>query len=226
MSEKAKWKAVGTVIIVVVLELLFGPGLIYLLKSKGIELYSASVASQHPAAILLQWGIVSIYPAILALLVWKRRGNKFLQDMYLEIRGKRQKIFVVCLGIILAAMFILAIGKTGDVLLVALNLLFYLVVVAFTEELILRGICPFLLRKSSKPVVYLLPNILFAGLHIFSYTGFQVLSIEYVMQFLSSQMLGLVITGLFFQLLKEYTGTLWVPVLVHAILDFSVLLAA
>lgn len=226
MSKKADWKAVGTVIIVIGLELLFGPGLIYLLNSRGIEIYSVSTASEHPGAILLQWGIISIYPAILSLLVWKWRKNSFLHDMYLEIHGKRQKIFIIILSIILALMSIIAIEKTRDFLLVALNLLYYLVVVAFTEEFILRGICPFLLKDFPKPVIYLLPNVLFALLHIFAYNGFHTLNMEYVMQFMSSQMLGLILCGIIFQLLKEYTGTLWIPVLIHCILDFSILLAS
>lgn len=221
MSHKSKWKAVVTVILIVGLELLFGPGLMYLMKCKGIELYSPTVASQHPVEILLQWGIVSIYPVVLVLLVWKWRKNSFLQDMYLIIQGKRQKFFIIGLGIILMAMSIVAIGKTGDLLLVVLNLLFYLVIVAFTEELILRGICPFLLRDFTKPVIYLFPNILFAGLHIFAYNGFQVLNMEYVVQFINNQMFGLVVVGMFFQLLKEYSGSLWIPVLIHAIWDFQ-----
>ncbi len=222
MSKKAtKWKAVCAVIMVSGLQLIFGPGLLYLLQAKGIEIYSVSRASQYPGKILLQWGILSIYPAMLVLAAWKGRKKDFLQDMYLKIREKKQKIFVIVLGAVLLVMSIAAIVKTGDFLLIVLNLLYYLVVVAFAEEFILRGVCPFLLKDFRKFLIYLLPNILFAGLHIFAYNGFQMLSMEYVIHFLSSQMLGLVVSGLVFQLLKDYTGTLWIPILLHAVLDFS-----
>ncbi len=222
MSEKIKkWKAVSVVIVVIGLELLFGPGFLYLLKSKGIEIYSASQASQYPGNILLQWGVLSIYPAILVLVVWLRRKQEFLKDMSLGIPGKKQKILVITMSAILLVMSIAATVKTGDVLLIVLNLLFYLAVVAFAEEFVLRGVCPFLLRNFPKFVIYLLPSVMFAGLHIFAYNGFQMLNMEYVMQFISSQMLGLIVSGIAFQLLKDYTGTLWIPILLHTILDFS-----
>lgn len=221
MTKQTSWKPIAAVVILAALELMLGPGLLYFLKSSGIELYSASTASQNPAAILLQWGMCSVYPAILIFWMWKRRPRTFFQDLYLTIQGKRQKIAVLVLGILLAVMSVAAMGKTGDLLLVVLNLLYYLIVVAFAEEVLLRGICPFLLRAFPKPIIYLLPNLLFAALHIFAYHGFQGLHLEYILEFLSSQMLGLVLSGMVFQLLKEYTGTLWIPILIHAILDFS-----
>lgn len=36
--------------------------------------------------------------------------------------------------------------------------------------------------------------------------------------------LGLILTGCIFQYLKEKSGTIWIPVLVHAILDYMVVL--
>ncbi len=226
MSEKAqKWKNVSVVIVVIGLELLFGPGLLYLIKNNGFEIYSASLASQYPGKILLQWGVLSIYPAILVLAAWLRRKSEFVQDIGLKISKKQQKILVLAMSAVLLVMSIAAIAKTGDILLIVLNLVFYLAVVSFAEEFILRGVCPLLLRDFPKLVIYLLPNILFAGLHIFAYNGFQPLSMEYVIHFLSSQMLGLVVSGMAFQLIKDYTGTLWIPILLHAILDFSSVLS-
>ncbi len=35
---------------------------------------------------------------------------------------------------------------------------------------------------------------------------------------------GLTVSGCLFQLLKEKSGTLWLPVLLHAFLDYSVVL--
>ena len=46
----------------------------------------------------------------------------------------------------------------------------------------------------------------------------------YYTVFITSNMLGLVLTGCIFQYLKEKSGTIWIPVLVHAILDYMVVL--
>lgn len=220
MSEKMKKNiSISLVFLVVGLDLLFGPGLLYFMKSIGVELCSNSQASIYPIKCLLQWGILSIYPAILALILWKRRKQDFIKDMYLQIRGKKQKIFVIILSTILLIMTVVMVIKTDDFLFVALNLLFFLVPIALAEEFVIRGVCPFLLRDCSKLTTYILPNILFAGLHIFAYNNFQTMNIDYVVYFLSSQMIRLFLMGLFFQLLKDFSGTLWAPILLHAIID-------
>ena len=66
-KNRKSWKAICTVIIMIGLEHLFGPGLLYFIKDQGTEIYLAKIASQYPGQILLQWGILSICPAILAL---------------------------------------------------------------------------------------------------------------------------------------------------------------
>ncbi len=92
MSEQQKWKAASVVIVVIGLELLFGPGLLYLLKSKGVEIYSASLASQYPGKILLQWGVLSIYPAILVLVAWLRRKKNLCRIWAWRFWGKTENI--------------------------------------------------------------------------------------------------------------------------------------
>ncbi len=85
MNEKKKNKAVAIVFIVIGLELLFGPGLLYLLKTNGVEIYSVTEASQYPAKILIQWCILSVYPTVLVFMIWKWRKQNFIKEMYLEI---------------------------------------------------------------------------------------------------------------------------------------------
>lgn len=81
-----------------------------------------------------------------------------------------------------------------------------------------------LLRTEKSSLRYLIPNVLFATMHIFSYAGWGMITLHYLITFVFSQMLGLIAMGCIFQFLKEKSGTIWVPVLVHAILDFSVVL--
>ena len=98
------------------------------------------------------------------------------------------------------------------------------VFIALEEELLVRGVCVYLLKDESNYIRYLVPNILFAAMHLFSYANWGKITPVYVFSFITSQMLGLVLTGCIFQYLKEKSGTIWIPVLVHAILDYMVVL--
>lgn len=55
-------------------------------------------------------------------------------------------------------------------------------------------------------------------MHLFSYANWGAITVPYVISFVSSELLGLLTMGCIFQFLKEKSGTLWMAVLVHAIL--------
>lgn len=92
-------------------------------------------------------------------------------------------------------------------------------------EFLIRGICVYWLKDENNYIRYLVPNILFAAMHLFSYASWGEITPVYVFSFITSQMLGLILTGCIFQYLKEKSGTIWIPVLVHAILDYMVVLS-
>ena len=85
----------------------------------------------------------------------------------------------------------------------------------------MRGVCVGLLRDEPAAVRYLVPNILFAAMHVFAYADFGAIIASYLARFVCSQMAGLVAMGCLFQYLKEKSGSLWIPVLVHAVLDYT-----
>lgn len=66
------------------------------------------------------------------------------------------------------------------------------------EELLVRGICVYLLKDENNYIRYLVPNILFAAMHLFSYTNWGKITLVYVFSFITSQMLGLILTGCIF----------------------------
>ena len=105
------------------------------------------------------------------------------------------------------------------------KLLYYTVFIALEEEFLIRGICVYWLKDENNYIRYLVPNILFAAMHLFSYASWGEITPVYVFSFITSQMLGLILTGCIFQYLKEKSGTIWIPVLVHAILDYMVVLS-
>ena len=76
---------------------------------------------------------------------------------------------------------------------------YYLVFIGFGEEFLCRDVCTDFLWEASPPVRYLVPNLCFAMLHLFARTGWGVIA-------------------------KEKSGSLWLPVLLHALMDYSVVL--
>ena len=108
-----------------------------------------------------------------------------------------------------------------DKITVLYNLFYYTVFIAFCEEFVVRGVCVGLLRDEPAAVRYLVPNILFAAMHVFAYADFGAITASYLVRFVCSQMAGLVAMGCLFQYLKEKSGFLWIPVLVHAVLDYT-----
>ncbi len=87
-----------------------------------------------------------------------------------------------------------------------------------------RGVCVCLLREEKATVWYMIPNTIFALMHLFSYAQRGPITEGYIFSFITSSLLGLVAGGCIFRFLKDKTGTVWIPVLVHAIMDFSAVL--
>ena len=163
--------------------------------------------------------------AILVILIFFIILRKnFVSEMYLKISEKKQKITVFILTAILLAVTVFCLITKADKITILYNLLYYTVFIALEEELLVRGVCVYLLKDESNYIRYLVPNILFAAMHLFSYANWGKITPVYVFSFITSQMLGLVLTGCIFQYLKEKSGTIWIPVLVHAILDYMVVL--
>ena len=151
--------------------------------------------------------------------LWLKKD--FSKAMYLSVRGEKRFIWLYILSSALVVMTILGIAAQRDPVTVLYALLYYLMFVAFAEEFIFRGVCAYLLREHSQTTRFLLPSVLFAMTHIFAYNDFSALTGENILSFILSDLLGLVAAGCVFQFLKERTGTLWVPVLLHAVCDFG-----
>ena len=92
------------------------------------------------------------------------------------------------------------------------------VIVAFAEEFVIRDACTYFLRDVSWPLRYLLPNLFFALPHLFNYAGWGEISDEVLLTFLFSGLLGYIFSGCLLQLLKEKSGSIWLPVLLHCLI--------
>lgn len=218
---KKNWKPVGLVFLITGLDLIFGPFLLYFMKNSGVSICSPAHASDYPLRLLLQCLVLSAYSITLFLVFLIRLKGDFPKAFSLSVQGKIQWLWVGGLLCLLAVMVLVSIQRTGDPVLIFLNLIYYVVFIGFAEEFLIRGVCVYLLREMPWRVKYLLPNFLFALLHIFAFNHFAPLTPASVLGFLTSDVLGLMASGCCFQLLKDRTGTLWVPVLLHGMLDFS-----
>ena len=193
-------------------------------RSRNGELLSVSHASENLPGIFVQSLISFLIPAVLLILFAVYLKKDFAAGLYLTLRGKWQRIMS---GILFAA----ALGLTAYCLIVKedrvtilFSLLYYFVFIAFAEEFVCRDVCTYFLRDASWPIRYLIPNICFAVLHVFAYANWSEITGAYLLRFFSSDMLGLVAMGCCFQLLKEKSGTIWLPVLLHGLMDFTVVL--
>ena len=221
MTKLQKGKAILMVLLVTGLDLLFGPFLLYLLKVSGVETYSVLGASDHLPQVLLQTLVLSAYSIVLLTVFIVKYKKKFPEIFFLKVRGPVQWIWVGVLMLMLILMTGIGIQRTGDPGTILFCLGYYVLAIGFTEEFLIRGVCVHFLRDFSWQVQYLLPSFLFAMLHVFAYNGFMPLELHDLWRFMTSEMLGIVACGCCFQLVKERSGTLWVPILLHGILDFS-----
>ena len=222
--NKNSIKKLVLIFLICAADILWSAGFIYLWKTKGVVL-SVKEASVNIPGIFVQNLIVEAVPILLFFLFLFRLGKNVQTEMYLKITGKMQKCTVGILGGILLALALWCLVTKADKVTVLYNLLYYTVFIAFAEEFVVRGICVYLVRGEEPYIRYLAPNLLFAVMHLFSYANWGAITVPYVISFVSSELLGLLTMGCIFQFLKEKSGTLWTAVLVHAILDYSVVLS-
>ncbi len=201
-------------------DILWVAGWIYHWKMAGM-LIPTRMASTNLPMILGQhlWESVVLIVLFVVFLVLLK--GRFAKEMYLRVTGKKQWAAVGMLSAVLLGMFTYCLVVKSDKITVAYALFYYLVIIAFSEELICRGVCVWLVKDEKAALRYLLPNALFALMHVFSYTGWGDLTGAYILRFLTGDLLGLLVGGCFLQFLKEKSGTIWIPVLLHAIMDYS-----
>ena len=198
--------------------------LLFYEKSLAGELISVSQASAHLGAAVCQSLLTFLYPAALLIAFSLALKKNFAGEMNLRLSGRWQRITALVLGLALLGLTGYGLLSGKDPVTVWFALIYYLVTVAFEEEFIVRGAAVWFLRNAPAPVRYLVPNVCFALLHVFSYAGWEKLSAAYLLHFLTSDLLGLTLMGCFFQWLKEKSDSIWIPVLLHALLDYTALL--
>ena len=189
------------------------------------EVISVRLSSEQPMAFLLQCLLEFLFPAVLLILFALMLKRDFFSSMYMTLKGKWQRITA---GILMAAILgftIYGLAVKPDKVSILLSLFYYLVIIAFAEEFVIRDACTYFLRDASWPLRYLLPNFFFALPHVFNYAGWGTINGGVLINFLfNGVLLGYVLSGCLLQLLKEKSGSIWLPVLLHCLMDYSVIL--
>jgi len=193
-------------------------------KAQSGELLSVRHASENLSGILGQSVVTFLFTATLLILFALHLKKDFARQMYLRLEGKWQRITAGTLlfGILVLTGYCLIVKE--DKVSILFSLLYYSVFVAFAEEFLCRDACTWFLRDFDWPVRYLIPNVCFALLHVFYAVGWQQVTGAALFRFAASDLLGYAIGGCLLQLFKEKSGTLWLPVLLHTLMDYSAVL--
>ena len=186
---------------------------------------SVRQAAAQPVLFLLQCLRECLLPAVLLILFAALLKKDFSSALYFRLRGKWQRAAAAILIAAILGFALYGLVTKQDKASVLISLLYYLVVVAFSEEFVIRDACTYLLRDSSWPLRYLLPNAIFALLHLFLYAEWGEIGAEVLIRFFTTgTFFGYVSMGCLFQLFKEKSGSIWLPVLLHGLMDYSVIL--
>ena len=104
---------------------------------------------------------------------------------------------------------------------------YYLLSVALMEELVYRGWLPHLIQKSGLPkwCVWVIPGVLFGCAHTLIPIIKEGFGLKILLTLLSSAP-GYLAGACGFYALRRWSGSLWLPVLLHAAMDFTVVFAS
>ena len=188
------------------------------------EAISVRLSSGQPAAFLMQCLLEFLFPAVLLILFALVLKRDFITSMYMTLKGKWQRIAAAVLAVVILGFTSYGLVAKPDKASILLSLFYYLVIVAFAEEFVIRDACTYFLQDAFWPLRYLLPNLFFALPHLFNYAGWGNISGGMLMGFLFNGVLGYVFGGCLLQFLKEKSGSIWLPVLLHCLMDYSIIL--
>lgn len=153
----------------------------------------------------------------IAALVWK---GQFPEVFGWKMGDKKKRSGVLIVGGIFILLLIAALMKEANT---PVNLLYqwlyYFLFIALAEEAEFRGLLPVLMEKSGFPewCVWVIPGVLFGLMHTLIPAVKGTLTIVVVF----SNIGGFLVSHCLFYALRKGTGSLWIPVLVHAALDFT-----
>ena len=160
---------------------------------------------------LEDYSAMLLLPTILIII-----NRRHLSDFGLCYESKRE-IFIL-----LVILILLFICHNDFTITGLYKFLFYLVVVAFGEEFIYRGFLYNRLKCNSKVVAIILSGTLWGICHAIMPSIIHNADIGKYLLSMCNEIGGGIVFGWYFIYLQEKSKTLWIPILIHAILDYTV----
>lgn len=187
-----------------------------------------SIKAMHAvelASALWQHTLVNLPVIILLVLFAAAYRRNLLNVLGLTCKAKKGRIAVMAVAAVYLFSLVLGliVGKP-----MVFNILYgwfyYLIFIALSEELVFRAMLPHMMTKSGLPqwCVWVVPAVLFALMHTLVPLVTQGFAAG--LQTLAYSCLGLAVSGCGFYALYRWSNTLWLPILVHATLDYLSLL--
>lgn len=220
MLKKPLFVRITLIILIIAADVCGAIPLLYSWKENGTLIPSTQASTDIPG-IFLQNLMISVVPIILFAIFLFALKKDFVGEMYLRIPGKWQWLGVSALILCLIGILVYHLITKEDRITSIFLLFYYVVFIAFSEEFVCRGACTYLLKNEKTIIRFLIPNLLFAAMHIFNYSGWGAMTSEYIIRFVRTDMIVIMAVGCLNQALKEKTGTIWIPVLLHAAWDYA-----
>ncbi len=134
-----------------------------------------------------------------------------------ELGLKKSKLSIVLL-LIYVLFFVL---KRDYTVKGVYNAFFYLFIVALPEEIIYRGYLYSNLKKYNRTMAIIISGILFGMIHSILPSVVSESSVFAMIMDMPNQLFGGIMGSLMFIYCWELSGSIWVSVLIHALLDYS-----
>lgn len=188
------------------------------------DLVSVSSISQEVLLqALTQHFLVGLPVWIILVVCYGVFGREGLHTLGFVWSKRSRKYPCILAAAVYFTLLVAALWQTKhDVMTVVYQWVYYVLFVALLEEIMYRGLMPLLLERTKLPELYvwIVPGILFAMMH----TVMPLIRNGFDFGFLNtvfSSIGGYTLVSCGFYFLRRWSGSLWLPILIHAAFDFS-----
>lgn len=210
MSKNGK-KVIAKYIIIEIIWLVYFSIVAYVEKKVGYitfgELTQATILWRF-----IQDALILLFPAILVM-VWSGKQ--------LDKIGFKKTEIPLCVALLATYVLFFFLRRDYTSIEGCYKFFFYLLLTAFGEEVWSRGFIYMQLKKYNKVVAVIISGVFFGIAHSILPTILQGYSMGDLINSMSSQIGGGVIGGFIFVFYLEFSGSIYVPILVHALIDYS-----
>ena len=185
------------------------------------SLLSTGDAPKYLGALTFQTIFVNLPIIVILIVALCMKGKVATEKFSFQIRTRSANIIVTILSLIYVFQLVSWLGFSDEKVTIVFQWLYYLLSVAFLEEFEFRALFPVILEKEfSRPVQWLLPNILYALAHCVPMVVTE-MELSQILTHTFNNLGEYVLYGLFLEWCKRKTKCLWGGVLFHALTDFQ-----